>query len=192
MTRSLALERLSREIEAFAAALPPVHSWSPPREGRIDIRIDEDGRWWHEGGAIEREALVVLFASILRCDGPGEYALVTPAERLRIEVADVPFLIVDVERADTDASDPVWVATTSLGESVWIGEAHPIRGASSDETGAAYCVVRPVPGTANGRLPLEGRLSRAAWYRLAEALETTSTSASLQSGGVTHTLARWD
>ena len=72
--------------------LPPVHLWHPERVGSIDIRIDSEGRWFHEGGIFKREALVELFASILRLENE-QYYLVTPAEKLAVEVADVPFII---------------------------------------------------------------------------------------------------
>ncbi len=70
---------------------PPVHLWNPPRCGEIDIRIRSDGVWLHEGTPIGREALVRLFASVLRRDPDGVY-LVTPAEKLKIAVDDAPFL----------------------------------------------------------------------------------------------------
>ena len=45
---------------------PPLHLWQPPLSGDIPIRITADGTWYHDGGRIQREALVKLFASILR------------------------------------------------------------------------------------------------------------------------------
>ena len=45
---------------------PPLHLWDPPLSGDIDIEIDREGAWYHEGKRIERESLVRLFASILR------------------------------------------------------------------------------------------------------------------------------
>ena len=45
---------------------PPLHLWHPELSGDIDIRIDTDGRWFHEGTLIERAAIVRVFASILR------------------------------------------------------------------------------------------------------------------------------
>ncbi|MEM6986575.1 MAG: DUF1285 domain-containing protein [Pseudomonadota bacterium] len=131
MNSTKSLEALSAEIAALSKTLPPVHSWSPSIAGRIDIRIDEEGHWYHEGKRIEREAMVVLFASILRRDGVDDYALVTPVERLSISVEDVPFLVVDVELAASDAAEPNWVATTSLGEQVVIDADHPLRGRQS-------------------------------------------------------------
>src|SRR5215813_13590219 len=67
----------------------------PPIEcGDLNMRIARDGTWFYRGSPIGRLALVKLFASVLRREQDGSYWLVTPAERGRIEVEDVPFLAV--------------------------------------------------------------------------------------------------
>ena len=43
----------------------PVETWQPRVNGRIAIRIDQDGHWFHEGELIRRPELVRLFARIL-------------------------------------------------------------------------------------------------------------------------------
>ena len=65
--------------------------------GDIDIRIAADGTWFHEGGPIGRKKLVKLFASVLKRDDDGDYWLVTPVERARIQVDDAPFVAVELE-----------------------------------------------------------------------------------------------
>lgn len=74
---------------------PPVHSWHPERVDSIDIVIDENNDWYHEDKLFQRQALVKLFSSILRKDEDGYY-LVTPAEKLKITVEDVPFKIISM------------------------------------------------------------------------------------------------
>jgi len=61
----------------------------------------------------------------------------------------------------------VWVATTSLGEQVVLDADHPIRAGVLErgENGAAYAVVRAVPASGEPFRAIEGRLTRAAWYR---------------------------
>ena len=190
MSAGTRIESLIAALEAHADNLPPVHTWSPDHEGEIDIRIDADGRWFHEDVAIERDALVRLFASVLRRDLEG-YALVTPVELLRIRVDDVPFCIADVENRAEAGAEPVWVATTSLGEQVVLDADHPIRAGVLErgENGAAYAVVRAVPASGEPFRAIEGRLTRAAWYRLAEHLTVTKVGAVLRSGGVDHRFA---
>ena len=55
------------------------------------MTIETDGRWVHEGRTIRRESLVKLFAGILRREDDGEYYLVTPVEKWRIQVNDSAF-----------------------------------------------------------------------------------------------------
>src|ERR1700742_3551632 len=88
----LGLAGLQRE-SAAGRKLPPVEKWNPAHCGDIDIRIARDGTWFHEGSPVGRRELVRLFSTILRKDGD-DYVLVTPAEKMRIKVEDVPFLAV--------------------------------------------------------------------------------------------------
>ena len=77
---------------------PPIEQWQPALNGDIDILIDTNGRWFHEGGEIQRQELVQLFASILRREDDGEYYLITPTEKWRIRVEGAPFMVVDMDR----------------------------------------------------------------------------------------------
>ncbi|MBA3987513.1 MAG: DUF1285 domain-containing protein [Idiomarina sp.] len=78
---------------------PPLERWDPPFCGDIDIRINHNGEWLYQGSVISRAALVRLFASVLwRQDG--EYFLITPAEKVRIQVDDLPFMITQWKRLD--------------------------------------------------------------------------------------------
>jgi hypothetical protein len=85
------LELAGRSLDDIAAAAsartrPPVDRWNPPHCGHSGMRIDREGRWWHDGRRIERDALVRLFASVLRRERDGRHVLVTPAEKLDIDV----------------------------------------------------------------------------------------------------------
>ena len=90
--------------------LPPVAQWKPTREGEIDIRIDREGVWRHEGARFERPSLVRLFASILRKECGG-YFLVTPQEKLRIVVEDAPLLAVECECAGQGREQEILLRT---------------------------------------------------------------------------------
>ena len=97
MSSGLGLNRIDELLkEVGGRKHPPVHLWQPSRTGEIDIKIDAEGAWFHEGRKIHRQGLVRIFASILRYEAP-DYYLVTPQERLRITVADVPFVGIDVD-----------------------------------------------------------------------------------------------
>ncbi|MGI9436462.1 MAG: DUF1285 domain-containing protein [Geminicoccaceae bacterium] len=135
----------------------------PPVERRYDIRIDRAGVWHHEGRPIARIALVKLFASILRRQADGSYWLATPVERGRIEVEDVPFVVVELSVDGIDHEQTIRVRS-NLDEWVTIGPDHPLR------------LRRPPDGRSNsGLVPyveirpgLEGRLLRPVYYDLVD------------------------
>ena len=62
-------------------------------ERDFQMRIDQEGRWYHEGGLIKRIELVKLFANVLSVDEAGQHWLRTPDEFGQIEVEDAPFII---------------------------------------------------------------------------------------------------
>lgn len=137
---------------------PPVHLWNPAHCGGIDIIIRRDGLWMHEGSPIGREALVRLFSTVLRLD-PDGYHLVTPVEKMRIQVEDAPFLAVRVDRDGAALR-----FTTNVGDVVEAGPEHVLRVETDPETG------EPAPYL-HVRRGLEARLTRPVFYELAEMAE---------------------
>jgi hypothetical protein len=92
-------------------------------EDNFSIRIDRHGQWYHEGSPIARDKLAKLFSSVLHFDTDrNEYWLITPAEQGRIEVEDVPYIIVDFE-----LSDNALTLTTNLGHIVTTDKDHVIE-----------------------------------------------------------------
>jgi hypothetical protein len=143
--------------QAPGRGLPPVHLWNPAHCGEIDIVIKRDGRWFHDGGLIGREALVRLFSTILRKDPDGIH-LVTPVEKLRITVEDAPFIAVRVDRE----GDALRFAT-NVGDEVLAGVDNPIR-VELGEDGEP----RPYVHVRRG---LEALISRPVFYELVEMAE---------------------
>ncbi|MCZ6470008.1 MAG: DUF1285 domain-containing protein, partial [Gammaproteobacteria bacterium] len=90
------LDQLLNEIERAESASQKRKNWHPELKGSIDIRIAVDGSWYHEGREFQRPALVKLFASVLRKEKSGYY-LVTPVEKLAIQVDDAPFVATMLE-----------------------------------------------------------------------------------------------
>ncbi|MDG4594874.1 MAG: DUF1285 domain-containing protein [Candidatus Contendobacter sp.] len=109
----------------IAPPSPPVERWHPPLSGEMDLRIARDGTWFHEGAPFQREALVRLFASILRRDADGCYYLVTPVEKWRIQVDDAPFLAVRLDASGQGRSQTL-AFTTNVGDVVVAGPDHPL------------------------------------------------------------------
>jgi len=151
---------------------PPVASWHPDRTGEIDIRIDRDGTWHHEGTPIRRPELVRLFSTILRREPEG-YFLVTPAEKLRIQVDDVPFVAIDAEQG-SGKEGPELLFTTNVGDYVVADANHPIIVREHDGQHIPYLHVRDA---------LEARLSRPLFYRLANLCELDADGYWLESRG---------
>ncbi len=167
MTDSATKVSLDQAIEAVRAqapgrGLPPVHLWNPDHSGEIDIVIRRDGSWVHEGGRINRDALVRLFSTILRKD-PDGYWLVTPAEKMRLTVEDAPFVAVRVDRVGE-----ALVFETNVGDRVAAGPDNPIRVEVDESSGEP----RPYVHVRRG---LEALISRSVFYELAEMSEPRAT-----------------
>lgn len=168
------IDTIAAQVEAARNLdTPPLHLWDPPLSGDIDIEIDREGHWYHEGGRIERLSLVRLFASILRREADGHYYLVTPVEKWRIRVPFYPLLVVDViERRDNNG-EVCLDAVLNTGRIVPIEDANALfLDAAADNVAAL-------------RLPhgLTALFSRAAWYRLVESAEQDGDVLSVRSGG---------
>ena len=156
--------------DASGRGLPPVHLWHPEHCGEIDIVIRADGTWTHEKSPIGRKELVRLFSTVLRLD-PDGYHLVTPVEKLKIEVEDLPFRAVAVE-----AADGVLRFTTDVGDVVEAGPEHAITVETDPATG------EPAPRV-HVRRGLEARISRPVFYELVERAEEVEGRLTVRSGG---------
>lgn len=137
---------------------PPVDAWGPDLTGDLDMTIMADGTWHYQDGPITREALVRLFASILRKDEDGETYLVTPVERYRIHVEDAHFIAVELATRE-EGPTQVLTVRTNCGDVVEIGPHHPLRFVTDESNDGLkpYIMVR-------GRL--EAVFSRAIMYDL--------------------------
>ncbi len=91
---SLSLAEIARLVAE--RRLPPVEKWNPDHCGDSEMRIAADGIWFHQGSPIGRKEMVRLFSTILRRESDGSFVLVTPVEKLSIEVEDAPFIAVEV------------------------------------------------------------------------------------------------
>lgn len=141
--------------------LPPLGA-----EQEFGIRIARDGTWFHDGDPIRRIELAKLFASVLRRDEAGDYWLVTPVERGRIVVDDVPFVAVEMT-ASGQGEDQILAFRTNLDEWVEAGADHPIRVAHDMETG------EPTPYI-DIRKGLEARIARSVYYDMVDRCATTT------------------
>jgi hypothetical protein len=156
---------------------PPLELWHPELSGDIDITIRADGSWHHEGEVIARDSIVRLFASILRRESDGEFYLVTPGEKWRIQVELHPLIVTDIDRVKT-AEGELLRATLNTGKIVDIGQEHPL-------------FLEPVvDNVAAIKLPhgLSALFSRNAWYRLVDMADPNQTPPAVTSAGQTYIL----
>jgi Uncharacterized protein conserved in bacteria len=155
------IESLQKDIDNGVQRLPPVDKWHPELSGDMDMLIKRNGDWVHEGTVIQRHALVKLFSSILKKEGD-EYFLVTPVEKWRIQVEDVPFQVTSVEVKKESARQAL-VFSTSAGDTVIAGPEHPLRVVTSPSgEPAPYLMIRQ---------GMEGLIARSVFYELADIAE---------------------
>ena len=127
--------------------------------GDLNMRIARDGTWFYHGSPIGRKPRVKLFASVLRREASGEYWLVTPAERGRVEVEDAPFVAVELAVEGSGPQQRLRFRT-NLDEWVEAGPERPLR----IEAGDARSGPRPYVLVRDG---LEALIARPVFYELA-------------------------
>ena len=155
--------------------LPPVERWNPDHCGESEMRITRDGTWYHQGTPIGRQAMVRLFSTILRREEDGSFVLVTPVEKLSIEVEDAPFVAVEL-KADGEGETRTLAFRLNTGDLVVAGPHNPLRFRAGDDGPHPYLMVRA---------GLEALIARPVYYELANlALAEGAEPAGLWSGGV--------
>ncbi len=160
-----------KDLMRYAAALegagdkslPPVHLWNPDHCGDIDMVIKRDGTWFHEGTPIGRARLVRLFSTVLKKEDDDFY-LVTPVEKMRITVEDVPFVAV-LMRTEGAGHNQQLIFTSNVGDEVVAGPEHQLVFRKSAVPGEAAPYI-------DMRAGLEARIARAVFYDLVALGET--------------------
>ena len=153
---SLSLGEIARLAEENR--LPPVESWNPEHCGDSDMRIARDGTWFHAGSPIGRQAMVRLFSTILRREPDGRFVLVTPVEKLDIEVEDAPFQAVEM-KAEGAGEAMKLAFRLNTGDLVTAGSERALRFEATEEGPRPYLHVRG---------GLEALVARPVYYELAQ------------------------
>lgn len=149
------LGAFQQQINSQNSALPPVDQWHPDFCGDIDIQIKHDGTWFYMGTPIGRKPLVKLFASVLKREDDN-YFLVTPVEKVGIQVEDVPFIITQWQQENGK-----FALTTNTGDDLIVSSDNPIQLFVDKKSGEylPYALVRR---------NLWARLHQNVFYQLAE------------------------
>ncbi|MFT5676761.1 MAG: hypothetical protein ACI808_002710 [Paraglaciecola sp.] len=149
------LGSLQKQLNELSDQLPPVDKWNPDFCGDMDIKIKHDGSWFYMGTPIGRKSLVKLFSSVLKREDD-DYFLVTPVEKIGIQVVDSPFVI-----TQWHIQDKRLVFTTQTDENILVSADNPVILQADLTTGdiLPYILVRR---------NLWARLHQNVFYQLAE------------------------
>lgn len=138
------------EVGGNIGELHLLEDGAPPYE----LRIDSDGRWFHEGVEIVREDIRTLFSRHLVRHEDGSYWVRMENDEAPVVVEDVPFVIVRVTRERHGGLTLLLNDGTS--------ESLDARTIIFKDSNVPYCRVRA---------GLDARFSRPAYYQLAEFIE---------------------
>ena len=175
--QKLSFAELQKHIDDHR--LPPVETWNPERCGHSEMRISRDGTCFHQGLPIRRPEMVRLFSTILRREEDGRHVLVTPAEKLDIDVESTAFRAVEMS-LEGKGRDQRLAFRLDSGDAVIAGPNHPLYLVDADTSPSPRILVR------HG---LEAELARPVYYELAElALENGAECSGVWSDGVFFTL----
>ena len=144
-------------------SLPPIEKWNPPFCGDIDMTISKSGKWYYMGSEIKRPAMVKLFSGILRLESDNSYYLVTPVEKVRIQVEDAPFVAVAITKEQSEGMNTV-TFRTNLNDEIVLSKENPLSiEIKKNDDPSPYITVRN---------NLRALISRSVFYELVDLAET--------------------
>lgn len=124
-----------------------------------EIHVDAEGDWYYEGNKITREDILELFYDNLHPTEDGQYLIEWQNQRCLLEVADTPFVIGSVDRAETRSNERILLRLRHISAPEELDPAGLWVGAEN----VLYCRIR------QGRWV--ARFSRPAYYQLAQWIE---------------------
>jgi hypothetical protein len=132
-----------------------VHLWNPDLCEGVEMKIDREGNWFYQGSIIGRDKLKILFSRILKFED-GNYYLVTPVEKVSVNVDLAPYMIVDYE-IDSDFQNII--LKTNLDLSIPLDQDHKLELKKIGDELIPFVQVRN---------NIEGFISRSVYYSLVE------------------------
>ena len=81
----MTISDIAKNIQ-HSSSFPPVDKWNPDLCIGQTISIDRNGDWFYNNSIIKNSKIKKLFSTVLRNDD-GNYFLVTPVEKVPVEVA---------------------------------------------------------------------------------------------------------
>lgn len=129
---------------------------------RYELRVDREGRWFHEGVEIVREDIRNLFSrNLFRCE-EGRYCVRIGRDEFPVTVEDAPFLVMRVIPEDFTSARREKPRRLFLLLNDGAEEPLDPKTLMFRESNIPYCLVRD---------KLEARFSRPAYYQLAKYIE---------------------
>lgn len=124
------------------------------KQSRYELRIDREGRWFHEGIEIVREDIRNYFSRHLVQNGDGGYSVRIGKDECNVIVDDAPFVVVRV----TEEPEGMLTLLLNDGDEAQL-DPNTLEFRNSN---VPYCRIRT---------GLSARFSRPAYYQLAEFIE---------------------
>ncbi len=119
----MSLESIASQLGQSKNKLPPVDEWDPPYCGEMNLTIKANGEWFYQGSIFKRLSLVKLLASVLKKEGD-DYFLVTPVEKIKIQVEDAPFILTNWQWQDKQQT--IMQVCTNLDDCFILDDQHPL------------------------------------------------------------------
>ncbi|MDO6426074.1 DUF1285 domain-containing protein [Thalassotalea sp. 1_MG-2023] len=132
----MSLEKLVEQLKQQEKGYPPVESWDPVYCGEMDLIIKANGDWYYGGTIFKRMSLVKLLASVLKKE-TNEYFLVTPVEKIKIQVEKHPLIITQWRWLDEQRT--TMQLTTNVDDEFILDAEHPV---SLEADGGLSVIVR--------------------------------------------------
>jgi len=172
---SKVIKQASELNEKSIDGYPPVEKWNPEHCGDIGLEIKSDGTWFYMGTPIGRKRIVKLFSRILRKEEDDSYVLVTPVEKISIEVEDAPFIANSLEISGKNKECNLKFFT-NVEDSIIASKSFPIRVEINPDN------LEPSPYVLIRR-NLEAKISRSVFYELVDIAEHKDGKFGVWSGG---------
>ena len=146
---------LLQSVNSIEEQYPPVHLWNPDLCEGVEMKIDREGNWFYQNSIIGRDKLKILFSRILKFED-GNYYLVTPVEKVPVNVDLAPYMIVDYE---VDSDNKKIILKTNLDLSFPLDRDHKLTIKKIGDEDIPFVYVRN---------NIQGFIARSVYYSLIE------------------------
>ena len=145
------ISKIADNLKGHETGFPPVENWNPDLCIGPEFKIDREGDWYYDNSQIKNTKLINLFASVLKKEKQNYY-LVTPVEKILVNVDLAPYKIIDFEIINENIK-----FITNLNYDFYLDKNHSTRLIEIDDA------LLPL---VNVRSNIEGFINRNTYYKL--------------------------